>query len=44
MLASTNRLLGGAIGALVALSAITAASATSGAPRFDGMWSVSIVT
>jgi hypothetical protein len=42
MLASTNRLLGGAIGALVAVSAFTATAA--GAPRYDGMWSVSIVT
>jgi len=43
MFASTNRLLGGAIGALVAVSALTAAPAT-GSPRYDGMWSVSIVT
>lgn len=43
MLASTNRLLGGAIGAFVAVSALTAA-ANAGSPRFDGMWSVSIVT
>src|ERR1700751_5912165 len=42
MLASTNRLLGGAIGAFVAVSALTAANA--GSPRYDGMWSVSIVT
>ena len=42
MLASTNRLLGGAIGALVAVSALTSAYASS--PRYDGMWSVSIVT
>lgn len=45
MFASTNRLLGGAIGALVAVSALTATpAATTAAPRFDGMWSVSIVT
>ena len=42
MFASTNRLLGGAIGAFVAVSALTAANA--GSPRYDGMWSVSIVT
>ena len=42
MLASTNRLLAGAIGAFVAVSALTV-TATS-APRYDGMWSVSIVT
>jgi hypothetical protein len=44
MFASTNRLIGGAIGALVAVSALTAAPANAGAPRYDGMWSVSIVT
>ena len=45
MFASTNRLLGGAIGALVAVSALTATpAANAAAPRFDGMWSVSIVT
>ena len=43
MLASTNRLLGGAIGALVAVAALTAA-ANASSPRYDGMWSVSIVT
>ena len=42
MLASTNRLLAGAIGTFVAVSALTV-TATS-APRYDGMWSVSIVT
>jgi hypothetical protein len=47
MFASTHRLLGGAIGALVAVSALTAApgaSANASSPRYDGMWSVSIVT
>lgn len=47
MIASlTNRLTHGAAGALVAAAAIVAASATSNAaaPRYDGMWSVSIVT
>src|SRR5246127_711618 len=43
MLASTKRLLGGAIGAFVAVSALTAA-ANAGSPRYDGLWSVSIVT
>jgi hypothetical protein len=43
MLASTNRLVGCAIGALVAVSALTVA-ANAGSPRYDGMWSVSIVT
>jgi len=44
MFASTTRLLGGAIGALVAVSALTAPSANASSPRYDGMWSVSIVT
>ena len=43
MLASTNRLLGGALGALIAASAL-AATANAASPRYDGMWSVSIVT
>ena len=45
MLASTNRLLGCAIGALVAVAALTTApTANAGSPRYDGLWSVSIVT
>jgi hypothetical protein len=45
MLASKNHLLSAAIGALIAASAVTAvAAATSPAPRYDGVWSVSIVT
>jgi hypothetical protein len=45
MLASKNRLLIAAIGALVAASALTSvAAATNPGPRYDGVWSVSIVT
>lgn len=41
-----NRLARSSVGALVVASAIIAAAgtATSAAPRYDGMWSVSIVT
>jgi hypothetical protein len=40
------RIARGAVGAFVAAAAIVAASATSNAaaPRYDGLWSVSIVT
>lgn len=45
MLASPNRLLSAAIGALTAASALaTVAAAANPAPRYDGVWSVSIVT
>jgi hypothetical protein len=45
MLASKNHLLSAAFGALIAASAVTAvAAATNPMPRYDGMWSVSIVT
>jgi hypothetical protein len=45
MLASKNHLLSAAIGALVAGCALTSvAAATNLAPRYDGTWSVSIVT
>ena len=44
MLASKNRLLGAAFGALLAGSAIAAAAAANAAPSYDGVWSVSIVT
>jgi hypothetical protein len=46
MIASLNRLSRGCVCALVAASATLAASATSNAaaPRYDGEWSVSIVT
>jgi hypothetical protein len=45
MLASTNHLLGAAIGALIAASTLTTvAAATNPGPRYDGVWSVSIVT
>jgi hypothetical protein len=45
MLASKNHLLSAAIGALITGSAITAVAAATGpAPRYDGVWSVSIVT
>jgi hypothetical protein len=45
MLASKNHLLSTAFGALIAASAVTAvAAATNPMPRYDGMWSVSIVT
>ncbi len=45
MLASKNRVLSAAIGALAAASALaTVAAAANPAPRYDGIWSVSIVT
>jgi hypothetical protein len=44
MLAST-KLLSAAFGALTAASAlVTVAAASTAAPRYDGVWSVSIVT
>jgi len=42
---TANRLARGSLGALIAAAAIVAAgTAPSAAPRYDGMWSVSIVT
>lgn len=40
----TNRISRGAAGALVAASAILASTASFAVPRFDGLWSVSIIT